>query len=283
MIRALDRVGRLTGHVGSLRHGTIQERIEFVGLHAVQEETRRAWRTTLRRLHLGILALVVVAVAAAVIVVPRERRSAEGYLDYLDARDASDRAVARAEEGESEEARRLWADALSRYERAADVAGDRGGFRGDLVAVHAQHAAADTALRGLPDRARAKALYEGVIERARRPGLPAPEIRDLLFHTHVDLGRIAAGEGREEDARRHLKEAESRQTGASGRQGAYERARLSLLEWTIDARRGLVPAREELARLAQAPRYPGREWARLRQDAREELRLLAAVAPPGGG
>jgi Zn-dependent protease with chaperone function len=76
LVRALDRVARLTGHARSFRHGSIEDRIRYVASYATDPEARREFRRQRRGLYVVIAAFALAALGVAVVELPRQVRLA---------------------------------------------------------------------------------------------------------------------------------------------------------------------------------------------------------------
>jgi hypothetical protein len=269
MVRALDRIARLTGHTTSFRHGSIEDRIRYVAAYASDGEVRQAFRRQRRRLYAGIAALGVAAVGVAALQLPGEIRFADAQIRFDDAARIEREARAIRSERGPEAARDRYRDLLRTYVEAERALGDAGDGRTRALRQAVVHEQADVALRGLGDRVFARRALERVVAMGRVSTLS----QRLLFHAHVDLGRIAAGAGDTAAAREHLDRARALRPDPAGAEGELLRARVALLQAVVEAREGVLTGRPEVERHAR-PRYPKDEWREHAEDAAEDLRLL---------
>ena len=304
MIMALKRIETIMGHAGGHRHGTVESRIQFLTHHALSEEVRTGFRREMAKLKRGILLLLVGTIALAAWQFPRSLAHAHAQVDLLAATPVYERAMKRTYD--RKEAKRDPEAARADFQRAYDAfldAYERVKERDDLVSreliVQTLYGAADIAMHGLHDAAKAEMHYRAVLARLDDFGFRAPQAAVVRFEAHIDLGRIEAWKyaalpvgdpGRDRRAMdRHLAEARRlREQDMAGlpedrplKSDRFLAQRARLLAATIDAAVGeheLARAElERLARVAQTARKD--DWGRFEVAAAAQ-RELAKLPPP---
>ncbi len=280
MIRALDRVRRISGRSYSHRHGTIEERMTFLASHGTDPAVREAYARNRRSFNWGVAALVVIAVGATVLQFPTEVAVARSTIELREAVDAYEEALRLREEGDASEQKR-WQAALDGFLESARRVEDAPGIRAEALAIESWFAAGDTAWHGLWDGKQARTYFERSLELIGEEDLSARDER-LQFKIRIELGRIAAIDGRFADARRYLEQTEtpSRYPLMMAElermdEDRIVRERVRLLEATILGRGGEHDlARAMLSQLTTSKNeHP--EWKELRADAQRELDWLA--------
>ena len=289
MIRALERLQRISGKGASHRHGTIHDRMQYIAAHATDAGVRENWQRGQRSLLLGIAALATLAVAATVYRYPSELQVARAQFSLTDALREYDKAM--AESGKTGAARsavdikRHFEAAYTGFITAAAHVEGADDLQGRALRLESLFDAGDVAMHGLGDPERARPHFEKALAIARETdGLGRPgAIRE--FQSLIELGRIAAWTGQERSvAEGHLMRAQSHRLIRDGEASEpdlewrrYYGDRLRLLHATIDARLG-GEAGADLARpvLLALKRSSNKDmhWEELREDARIELRRL---------
>ncbi len=299
MIRALERIRMLSGRGSSHRHGTIQQRAEFLAQQATRPPVREAFLHRVKRLHLAIGGAVVLALLATAWYLPRDIQMGRARLAFADAGEAYEAAVKERNADREDLAIPHWEAAYAGFERAVDELADRT----DPPAVHwallSRFNAADSVFHGLEDEALGARLFQEMLDYAKTAGLDPAATRSLRFQAHVDLGRALAHLGDPAALDAWPKARASMPQGGGSRDEAYYRARLQLLRAVLLARveaallvlRAADPTgavttplltewrgkpRHWLDALA-AREEEGDRWDELRRDAKRELALL----PPG--
>ncbi len=304
MILALKRIETVMGHAGGHRHGTVESRIQFLTHHAVSDEVRTEFRRGMTKLKRGILLLLVGTIALAAWQLPRSLAHAHARVDLLATDAVYERAMKQAyarnpDARDPAAARRGFEDAyaglLAAYERVRD--------RDDIVSrnllVQSLYGAADVAMHGLEDPAKAEAHYRALLAHLDDFDTTAPGAALLRFESHIDLGRIEAWRyaalpvgdpGRDRRAMdRHLATARRLRDHEMGglppdrrhKSDKFLAQRARLLAATIDAAIGETAlARAELERLARID-ATGRDddWGRF-EVAAAARRELAQLPPP---
>ena len=289
MIRALERLQRISGKGASHRHGTIQDRMQYIAAHATDAGVRENFQRSQRSLLLGIAALATLAAVGIVQRYPSELRVARAQFSLDDALRQYDLAMAEsAKTGAARSAvnikRHFEASYTGFITAAAHVEG-ADDLHGRALRLESLFDAGDVAMHGLGDPERARPHFEKALVLARETeGLGRPgAIRE--FQSLIELGRIAAWTGQERDvAEGYLMRAAASDLVRGGESSEpdlewrrYYGDRLRLLQATIDARLG-GEAGADLARpiLMALKRSANKDmhWEELREDARIELRRL---------
>jgi Zn-dependent protease with chaperone function len=282
MVGALKRIEMLLGNVHSHRHGTPSDRAAYVAHHATNEPARAAFRRTVRGLRLGIVLLALLLLALAALRLPEDLELARASADLRAARAAHRRAFD-ASSSRPEEAAAAWNEARAAYERAAERYAPLARVRARIEAPLAWLGMGDTALRGAGDLATARRGLEQALKALDAAPLPDEGKRRIAFEALVDLGRVGLREGRPpEEAVALLERAERGIWAKQGADGAHARARLRLLEGTLELARGNRENGAALLRELVGRTGTEDEWVELRRDAAEELAragLLPEEAP----
>ncbi len=293
MARALERIRTIVGYSGSHRHGSVEERITYVAHHAIDPGTRLAFKRQVRGVKLAIVLVFLAAVTVTLQRLPVEAAHADAHVMADDAlkayQSAWDRDHAR-DVAEVEQAAGTWqraydgfVGAVARLEEHDDYWGRRS------VVLHCFNAA-DTALHGLRDPAKARPWFEKALERAEAIGGEGPAWTRLQFDCHLELGRISAwdavakpGEHGPDFAAtlKHFAAARvlaQRAAEQGGVNSSLLDERLRLLQATYDGARGeralARAALEKLAQLGEPGRRAHSARQELAEDARRELERL---------
>ncbi len=289
MIRALERLQRISGKGTSHRHGSIQDRMQYIAAHATDPGVRETFQRGQRSLLWGIAALTALAAFGIVQRYPSELRVARAQFSLSDALREYELATKEsAKSGPARSAVRIKRHFEASYTgfitAAAHVEG-AGDLQGRSLRLDSLFNAGDIAMHGLRDPERARPHFEGALKLSREArGLGrAGAVRE--FQSLIELGRIAAWTVQERDvAEGYLLRAQSSlliRDGADSEPDLewrrYYGDRLRLLQATIDARLG-GEAGADLARsiLMALKRSSNKElhWEELREDARIEIRRL---------
>ncbi|MFV1958626.1 MAG: M48 family metalloprotease, partial [Planctomycetota bacterium] len=276
MIRALERIRRLSGRGSSHRHGTIESRIEAVAAFATDPSVQKRFARRKRRL-LGLTGLALgAAVLVTAINLPREIAFAHSVLAFEDA--IADYETALEIGPGKEAARSTWKRAHAGFTGIVASLDPAGDARTQELRLRALFNAADTLLHGLGDEAGAKRAFTALLGAIPATGLDAGVTGPLSFQARVEVGRILAHEGRVEEARRQLVRARAEMPDAEGDEGTWYRTRRTLLEAVVRGAEGRVDEARALLRdrVLHASRSDAPEWVEIRRDARQELERLGA-------
>jgi Zn-dependent protease with chaperone function len=295
MMRALKRIRTIVGTSFSHRHGAIEDRVSYVAAHATDPDVRASFVRSRRSLLAGIGALVAAAVAATAWRLPIEFAQAEAHVAYMDGYEAYRSAWTLEREGnDGSRVSAAWAEAYAHFDTAARRLAPMDDEQARRRRIRYRFQAAETALHGMRDTARAETDFRRTLDLLDTPGAAGPDVSTVRFETHVALGRLTAwrhGAGEEgeageaiAEAERHLAAARSTDTerhvtGIDPEAAELARERLRLLVATIDGARGEVElARSSLRKLAQLDRgaktWEHHAWMELADDARRELERL---------
>jgi Zn-dependent protease with chaperone function len=281
MIRALERIKRISGKSASHRHGTIDERAAYLAAYATDPAVREEFARSRRTLRWGVVAFAVLAVAVTAVRIPADLVLARARLAVGDGIRAYDRAARLEAEGDAAAALAAWEASYGRFLDGALRVEDVSDPRARALRLHAWFGAGDAAVVGLHDPKRARPALEKALALAEDSGLSRPEVASLRFQAHIHLGRVSAWEGDVEQAERRAKEAEAdeRDLEKSDEEGSLTAERHRLLRATI-AVRDRVKSEEGRNRLEWIAGLQGKgdAWEELRREARWELRN--APAPP---
>jgi len=279
MIRALDRVRRLSGHSYSHRHGSIEDRMTFLAAHGSDPAVREAYLRGRRTFNLGVAALVLVAVGATALLYPTEVAVARSKIQGDEAIASYETALGLRRKNDATHTEH-WQSALSGFLASARRLEGTTGVSARNFEILNWYNAADTAWHGLWDGAQARTYFERTLKLidAAAPS----DFEHFQLTCRLELGRIAAMDRRFEDARRYLEltrhlsqyprlaaELEGNEVARS-----YLRERVRLLDATIEGRSGEADlARPELKQLTTSTNESER-WKELREDAQRELDWL---------
>ncbi len=292
MIRALDRVRQVSGRGTSHRHGTIDERMAYIAAHATNPSVREAWHRNRRNLLLAIGLLTLTAVGFTVVQYPDDVAVARASLRLEEGNKKYTKALRVTRLESRQAAKPIWESAFDDLVSCAAFVENTTDPRGRRLWIKARWGAADTAFHGLHDAERAKPYYESVVESATKTrglGSLGPH---FAFQGRIELGRVVAWMGGDRaEAEGYLRAAGADELLLRPRdelsteeqaERDYRRARLRLLDHTIDARLGGEPGRKaaepKLRQLVESSRK-GEGWREIREDAQLELERMKELQP----
>jgi Zn-dependent protease with chaperone function len=277
MVAVLRRLERIVGPVRHHRHAPPPERVAFLVAYATDPAVRASFEGDRRRTRLGIVVLLLVALATVAARVPGGIVRGHANLRLLEAEEWAQRSSdARRRHDDAaalDDARRaregFAAVAAAAEERPRDVALA-------LVGAIGAYDAADLDRRRFSDRLSARTGFEQALRLADRAR--TPETAQLRFHALAGLALLDLhGDGpldpRLEAARRRVEAAKA--IGEEFYSGPLRRAWTRLLDSALRLREAdpqrAAQARADLESQTQAG-GDGEEWADLREDAAAELR-----------
>ena len=295
MMRALDRVRQATGgRVPSHRHGTLDDRIAYIGEYATDDQERARFSRTRRVMRVGIVAAFAVGVVGVVKKWPVELRRAEAGIEIENGNEAVARADATSTDDRTT-ARAHWAQAYRAYRRAAEKIGEETKHPGDAAQVaQLQRQAADIALDELNELGKARAGFEAAERTLKRlseePAIDDAALAPVRFLTWVGSARVAARGNRPDVAQDYLARATraeaqlsvlARGSGPDLRTWYEEVLRLATAAVEGHAARAagaagvdaLTLARRRLEQMAGGSN-PALRWKGLRNAAQRELDAL---------
>lgn len=300
MMRALDRVRIATGGRGpSHRHGTLEDRIQYIGAHATDAEVRAQFSRTRRTLRMAILGGVALAVLGVVQQWPTDLRRAQAGMSQVAGEEAVQAAEALLKQGDRDAARPHWASAYDAYVAAAARLGEDPQHPIDRVdAARWQYLAGGIALDDLGNVADARARFEQAEVLLKgldaHGALDAASWETLQFLTWIGQARVAARSknwdlaadylGRAVRAERRLSTAEH----TSNDMGAWYAEILAIARSAVDGHAAAAApdhadklrlARERLEQIVSGSR-PALRWWRLRRAAQHALDALPAAPAP---
>lgn len=298
MMRALDRVRQSAGaHVPSHRHGTLEDRISYIGAYATDPQVRTSFVRTRRTLRLGIAIALVVGIAGIATKWPTELRRAEAGMAKENGDAAVERAEALAKTGARTAAQTEWKQAHTAYLSAAKMIGEDPRNPGDaflLTRLHRQ--SADIALDELNDidgaRVGFKLAERGLKQLEEQPAIDSRLMERVRFLTWVGSARVAAREQRFDVADDYLARAVrseqrlsvSSETSEGLRSWYAEILRLARASVNGHAATAAAVGGSDALRLARrrlrqlaGGQNPARQWVSLREAAKRELESLPVL------
>ena len=294
MMRALDRLRQAYGgQTPSHRHGTLDERIGFIGAYATDPDVRASFVRAQRTLRVGVAIALAIALAGIVRRWPTELRRAEASIERVRAEDMVAQAEALEAAGKSEEASAQWAAAHQALQSALSRMGSEPAAPGDRVRLAELHArAGGVAYEGLNDVTVAREHFEkaSATLRSLSDEPVRPHVLALIeFAARAGSAQVAARRGNFEvaaDDAAKARRAEQRLSVApetTQTMRAYFADVMRLTRAVVDGHaaaaagaagaQALAQARYRLGQLAGGKRTET-EWVRLRASARRALRHM---------
>jgi hypothetical protein len=232
-----------------------------------------------RTLLVAIASFAALALAVAALRIPADLEFGRAALAIGDGGKAYEEATALVDARNPAAARR-WEEALAHFTSAAGILADQSEARARALRRNALRLAGDVAVVGLHDPARARPLLEAHLASLEASNPLDPDPEEARFVSRIHLGRVAAWEGKLDEARALHQASAVTAAGpeAHGGSGALRRENRRLLRATIDARDPVKPdaARAVLSELATL-RTEGPGWDEIRREARWELAQLDAA------
>jgi STE24 endopeptidase len=288
MIQALKRLERRQVGGVNLRHGPVSQRVAFLAAYAVEPRVREEHRGDGRRLLIGIGLFVAAALASTLARLPGGLVRGEANLLLQQAEDRNREGIEKAEAGDAAGARAAFesvranlVEAIGRSEQRPDDPYLR------LVAANSWLETAEIDLRRLGRPTEADAGYRKTLEILQ--GMPSwraaadRQAAQIQFHANLGLGRLALRAPG--DAGAAVKVARTRLANARAVSedlfgGPYRNASLRLLESAIVLRdpEATPEQKAEARRVLEGQSRSaekGDDWADLRADAADELRVAA--------
>ena len=279
MVSALQRIASRAGPGRHHRHGPPLERMAYLAAYATQEPVRRAFAADSRRIRLGILALVLLALGTTAARVPGGIARGQASLALEEGVEAALAGDDARRAGQDDRARGHYVAAKDRFEAAARALAERPTDpRLREIAAVATFDAADLEVHHGDQPLAAAAGFERALTLVQ--GLVGRQALEIGFQSRIELGRLALRDGTDRAAgvaraRRFLAEATA--LPEFERDDAHRSARQRLLESAIRLRDPsaavAAQARRDLEQQA-VPVNAEERWAEVARDAAEELRRV---------